>query len=125
MYCTNCGNQLKEGDRFCTNCGHSFIDLKKIAESKKKNNIIIGLSGVFLLLFGSMFSMFGFILFGPFATAFGGAGGGVIAYSLGFKVEKKWIRILMTIAGFIAVCSLLTIIGLNIFAGCSDAGCNR
>lgn len=36
MYCSKCGNKIKDGNMFCTNCGASIIEDEK-ADSKKEN----------------------------------------------------------------------------------------
>ena len=56
MYCENCGNKLKEDEKFCSNCGVSIKKEDHILESnrnnKKNNNskIIIGIIVVVLII---------------------------------------------------------------------------
>ena len=57
-YCTNCGSKLDKKNNFCTNCGSKIMsveekkELRKKHEEKKNQNIIL-LLGIFLVLFST------------------------------------------------------------------------
>ena len=56
-YCTRCGTKLMKNDKFCTKCGLKIITEEDKLEMKKKNdkknqNIIL-LLGIFLVLFST------------------------------------------------------------------------
>lgn len=41
MFCSKCGNEIKEGERFCSNCGKSVNDIEKDKNSNNFNKKII------------------------------------------------------------------------------------
>lgn len=56
-YCTNCGNQLNDDERFCKFCGKEAIEEKiirnpKLLSAKK-------MFGLFLISFGIVVAIFG------------------------------------------------------------------
>lgn len=53
-FCTNCGKKIKKTDKFCTGCGGKIVsnEDKKRVDDKKNQNIIL-LLGIFLVLFAT------------------------------------------------------------------------
>ena len=39
MYCTQCGNELKEGAAFCTQCGAKVNDVVSVSGAAQKTNV--------------------------------------------------------------------------------------
>lgn len=35
MYCSECGNKIKEGEKFCTNCGNEIVHIKAMNQAKQ------------------------------------------------------------------------------------------
>ena len=53
-YCTGCGKKLSKTDKFCTKCGTKVITKEELKQKEdKKNQNIILLLGIFLVLFAS------------------------------------------------------------------------
>ncbi len=35
MYCSECGNEIKKGEKFCTNCGSEIVHIKAMNQTQK------------------------------------------------------------------------------------------
>ena len=53
-FCIKCGNKLQKNEKFCTKCGNKIVTEtdKKLKQDKKNQNIIL-LLGIFLVLFST------------------------------------------------------------------------
>lgn len=66
MFCKNCGNEIKEGERFCSNCGKKVNAPKKL--KLKKWQLVISLT-VIIFILALLFTMLGLYISKPKLTS--------------------------------------------------------
>ena len=104
MFCGNCGNELKNEDKFCPYCGKQN-PLYVETNAKEKNNTINKTTAIIGLVFSLIFPIVGLII-------------GIIGWS-SFSGESKTISKIGTIIGIVlaSIEVLYLILFLNVIKG--------
>lgn len=130
MFCSKCGKELKETDKFCNNCG-TVIDNTQTNQNKEEKQIISGTDNATVFCIISLILMHGlplitwFIPYLKYISGIGPLAGLVLLIYTRIKYpESKFAKILLIVEIVLFALGILAVVIMIIACGSMLSSCS-